>query len=309
MHRYLGIIAAGVLLLSACDKSGETTADKPWWKADTASKARSAEREHSIYDLLPVAGDTLIAVKWYGGLMLTTDAGKRWQPLQAKREGPRYPSVKELTVDDKRVLWGLDSWVGIHEPDYSRLVFSKDFGRTWVRREFDTHTFFPVSFYSQPKQPMQLVTRTGKVYKPKDAAAQEWSFVAYKPTLNADSISTHPDEAQWKVEFDDGTYKFMDDGKLLVQSGGRSRVLTTISFVDEIKDVCACDSSLYISGHNRSLPSSDYLLRIINGQVRFVIIAPEDGSYLRCDDTNRLWLFSFRGVWELKWGTTLKKRL
>lgn len=42
---------------------------------------KSTGPDKAVYDLLPVNGDTLIAVKWHGGLGLTTDAGLHWQSL------------------------------------------------------------------------------------------------------------------------------------------------------------------------------------------------------------------------------------
>src|SRR5688572_17480200 len=67
------------------------------------------DSSNAIHDLLAVSGDTLIAVKWHTGLIITTDGGKTWNDLAESTY------LKKITIDKSGVLWGLNSWIGIHE--------------------------------------------------------------------------------------------------------------------------------------------------------------------------------------------------
>lgn len=66
----------------------------------------------STYDLLPITEDTLIAATQYNGLVMTTDAGKTWKEVESPGR------INELTLNNKKQLWGLKSWMGIHEADF-----------------------------------------------------------------------------------------------------------------------------------------------------------------------------------------------
>lgn len=261
-----------------------------------------------VKDLLPIQGDTLIAVRTYGGIAITTDAGKHWQTLHRNRSNDL--SLDELTVDNHGVLWGLSSSMAFERvPNYARLYCSRDFGKTWDSHPFDTRTFHPIRIGSHPGQPLELVTKHGKVYRLRDPAGKEWKFINYDPELDADSLATHFDEARLGERFNNATYRFRDGGQLSTRIGGQWKPVATLSFVNTVSDVCRCDTSLYVTAKNDALnPSPSYLLRVVDGQVRHIILTPEGYNHLRCDDTGRLWLFSDDGIWEMIWGTALKRR-
>lgn len=273
------------------------------------------DRNPGVKDLLPIKGDTLIAALTYwgsqtkhGGIAITTDAGKHWQTLHRNRANNL--SLDELTLDNHGVLWGLTSSVAFERvPNYARLYFSRDFGKTWGSHPFDTRTFHPTRIGSQPGQPLELVTKHGKVYRLQDHAGKEWAFIKYDPELDADSLATHFDEALLGERFNNGKYKFRDNGQLSARIGGKWKPVATISFINTVSDVCPCDTSLYVTAKNDALnPSPNYLLRVVGGQVRHIILTPEGTNHLRCDDTGRLWVFSEDGIWEMVWGTALKRR-
>ena len=58
----------------------------------------------AVYDLVPVSGETLIAVKWHGGLAVTTDAGKQWKGLHDQRKKLDFLYIKYLTFDQYHLL-------------------------------------------------------------------------------------------------------------------------------------------------------------------------------------------------------------
>lgn len=126
----------------------------------------------STYDLLPIAKDTLIAATQYNGLVLTTDAGKTWRELESPGR------INELTLDNKGQLWGLKSWMGIHEADFCFLYFSNDLGESWLKFELDTKEVFPKTFYSQPRQPLRIEDYEGKIFQLEDAHPKlSWTLI------------------------------------------------------------------------------------------------------------------------------------
>lgn len=126
----------------------------------------------STYDLLPVTEDTLIAATQYNGLVLTIDAGKTWKEVKSPGR------INELTFNNKRQLWGLKSWKGIHEADFCFLYLSNDLGKSWTKFELDTKNVFPKTFYSQPSQPLRIVDYAGKVFQLKDVnPTLSWTLI------------------------------------------------------------------------------------------------------------------------------------
>ena len=83
-HRFLWLIALSGLS-SSCNlepkqiKSGERVPAASIIKPKRVYKPTGPDK--AVHDLLTVNGDTLFAVKWNGGLALSTDAGSHWQNL------------------------------------------------------------------------------------------------------------------------------------------------------------------------------------------------------------------------------------
>ncbi|MDB5233909.1 MAG: hypothetical protein JWR44_902 [Hymenobacter sp.] len=307
-YRFLGLIALSCLSSSCNSESNQVEkAKKP--QTSTVAKPKLVYKptgpDKAVYDLLPVNGDTLIAVKWHGGLALTTDAGLHWQSLHDQPQKHDFIYLKYLTIDQHHVLWGLDSWPGMHEPAYSSLAYSTDFGATWKRHEFDTDAFFPYEFYSLPGQPLRVITYNGTVAQMQDRIGEKWKPV--KNVVDVDNLvnDTIPGDAY----FSGGRFKFLETGQLFSGISNGWKPVVTVGFVNEVNDVCSCAGNTYLVGYNGSIsPTPHYLLRIANGQVRDTIVLPdEDQKYLRCDKKGRLWLFNFRGVWQ-KLGNKLLKR-
>ncbi|MBH8556551.1 WD40/YVTN/BNR-like repeat-containing protein [Hymenobacter negativus] len=296
--RFLGLIALGCLSSSCNSESNQADKVK---KPQTSSVAKPklvykpTGPDKAIYDLLPVNSDTLIAVKWHGGLAITTDAGLHWQNLHDQPQKHDFLYFKHLTIDEHHILWGLDSWPGMHEPAYSRLAYSADFGNTWKHLEFDTHKFFPYEFYSLPGKPLRIIAYDGTVSQMQDRAGKKWKSVKTVVELDNSVNDTIPGDSF----FSGGQFKFLETGQLFSRTIKGWHPIVTAGFINEVNDVCSCAGSTYVVGYNGAVsPTPHYLLRIANGQVRDTTVLPdEDQRYLRCDKKGRLWLFNFRGVW------------
>lgn len=285
------------VMLGACSQKRKQVEDlaRPPAAAQPRSLAQASKPSSAVSDLLPVGGDTLVAVKWHGGLALTTDGGRQWRALHDDASKPDYLFFKYLTIDQHQVLWGLDSWAGIHEPSYSRLAYSMDFGTTWTHQAFDTHTFFPYQFYSSPGQALQVVTLDGKVYELHDRVSKQWKLVQAIAELDH-SVN---DLVAGDSYFAGARFKFLEMGHLFSRSGKGWEPVVTAGFINEVDDVCACQGSTYITGQNRAAdPPIHYLIRATQGQVQDTIRRQEQEEQLRCDGKGRLWLFNSKGIWE-----------
>ncbi|MCA8832651.1 WD40/YVTN/BNR-like repeat-containing protein [Hymenobacter pini] len=259
-----------------------------------------------VSDLLPVGADTLIAVKHGGGLALTTDGGTHWQHLHDRESHLDFVFFKSLTIDEQGVLWGLDSWGGIHEVDYARLMLSTDFGKTWFKHEFDPQIFFPYSIYSQPSQRLQVVTYSGTVYQLQDQIGSAWRPVQHLPELDYTVNDTISDD----FYFAKHQFKFLKQGQLLQRNQRGWQVVGVTTLVNELHDVCACNGRIYFTSQGSAYGDSpDYLLTANGPQqpADTLRLRKElDQAYLRCDGRGRLWLFNYRGIWQ-KIGSEFRK--
>lgn len=92
----------------------------------------------SILDLVVIGRDTIVASTYDMSIIVSHDGGKSWKTTERQ-------FIKQLGLDGKRI-WGIDSWIGIHERSYSRLFYSDDIGVTWKQIELNTNLFFAMEF-------------------------------------------------------------------------------------------------------------------------------------------------------------------
>jgi len=308
-HRFLLVVTLSCLS-SSCNTEPKQIKNDERVPTASTTKPKLVHKptgpDKAVHDLLTVNGDTLIAVKWDGGIALTTDAGLHWQNLHDQSQKRDFLYIKYLTIDQHHVLWGLDSWPGIHEPAYSRLAYSTDFGKTWKRHEFDTHTFFPYEFYSLPGKPLQVLTYSGVVSQMQDRLGKKWKPVKNVAELDNSVNDTIPGDAY----FSGGHFKFLESGQLFFRAVNGWKPLATVRFINAVDNVCSCAGSTFLVGYNRAVsPTPYYLLQVAKGQVRdTIIISGEDEQiHLRCDNKERLWLFNYKGIW-MKAGKKLQYR-
>ncbi|QIL75067.1 WD40/YVTN/BNR-like repeat-containing protein [Hymenobacter sp. HDW8] len=303
------IIAIGLACIS-CNKNDKSQVDINVKNKISNKKFDRPKFDPAVFDLLAISSDTLIAVKWHGGFSITTDAGKNWQTLHQTPKSKGYVYFKYMMFDNNRILWGLDSWKGIHEADYSRISYSSDFGKTWKTKEFQTEDFFPYKFYSKSNKKLQIITFNGKVYEANDKLASKWNYVKYVPTLDnsenpADYNTFYYDNLQFKLE---EVNTFL--GRLYQKQKSEWKLVIESDFITEAQDVCLCNKNIYLTGTNGYyVDSLYYLFKIQKNRIVEKIKIPKmgtikQGRYLLCDSKNRLWLYNFQGIW-LKEGRNL----
>lgn len=101
--------------------------------------ANSAKSQSpSILDLVVIGKDTIVASTHNMSIIVSHDGGKSWKTTERQL-------IKQLGLDGRRI-WGIDSWIGIHESSYSRLFYSDDIGKTWKQIELNTNLFFAMEF-------------------------------------------------------------------------------------------------------------------------------------------------------------------
>jgi hypothetical protein len=246
-----------------------------------AAWTQSKESHHPVQDLLPINGDTLIAAKWYGGLMITYDAGKTWLVLS--------PDIlfKTMTVDNKGVLWGMDSWRGIHEGDYSHLYKSADKGKTWKKTVFDTKKFFPLEIVSKPNTPLRIITNDKK----------EYTLIGNNPLIDWKYASTN---LGWEDEIKEGNFKILRRGK----EGALLKLASIWDTIYTFKKLYAFDlhikeDTVFVVGGVGGNANAYFAYLTKEKQVKEFPIQGMQAYGIREDNKGRIWMFSTEGVYLL----------
>jgi hypothetical protein len=123
------------------------------------------ERDKKLYPsatltLLSINGDTLIASTYDNGLILTIDAGKTWNRLNA----PDVP-IYELTIDKQKRIWALFTGGGIHEKRVGAMLVSSDLGLSWAKYDSHTEQVFPAKIYSKPNDSLKVIDDYNMIYQ------------------------------------------------------------------------------------------------------------------------------------------------
>ena len=244
----------------------------------------------AINDLLPIYGDTLIAVRNKSGLLITINGGKNWEVLNDK------VYFKKIIIDSKKVLWGLDSWIGIHEPSYSTLYYSKDFGKNWKEVKFNTEVFFPINIVSKPFEKLRVITENWKKYElVGDDPNKDWLSIESGDQNDSNNITTGP-------------YKISFAGYLIKENKnvGSKDTLLKLNDISIPFQILLDKDTLFVAGggyggykaYFSSISLSDTILTTY--QVLGIQILG-----IRKDNFDRLWLFGDGGIFLKKNDTIL----
>ncbi len=189
----------------------------------------------TIQNVFDISNDTIIACKYGKGLILSKDAGKTWTELKTEI------LFDEVTIIDNGYLVGLDSWRGIHEPDYSKLYLSKDFGQTWQTFNLDTKRFFPLNIVSNPRQKLLVQTVDNKIYQLNGTDLNnDWTFVK-----NATELQNQYKEIELPYKIDDSNDHEI---KLLLDTNKQSKTLAKLATCRQVNNVTSLIDFVYISG-------------------------------------------------------------
>lgn len=240
----------------------------------------------TIQNVLDISSDTIIACKYGQGLILSTDAGQSWIELKTAM------LFDEVTINDSGHLVGLDSWQGVHEPDYSRLYLSKDFGKTWQVFELDTKTFFPLHIVSQPKTKVVVQTVDNKLYQLNGLNLKtDWSFV--QPAKPRDEIKN---KSSFPFEIDD-----YDDHRIKLYI--TRKTTDTLAILDkcrQVNDVISTSDFVYIAGagYENLSDKENYAYYAAYSKLRGLKehVIPGHYAYLKKTQLDRVYIMNDAGL-------------
>jgi hypothetical protein len=252
-----------------------------------SNKINVEAADKTIQNVFDISNDTIIACKYGKGLILSKDGGHSWAELKTDL------LFDEVTLTDSGYLVGLDSWRGIHEPDYSRLYLSKDFGKTWVTFNLDTKIFFPLNIVSNPKERLLVQTVDNKIYQLNGLNLKtDWIFIkSIKPTIAENEKSSLPFGID---DYDDHRIKLFHS---------RNKMFDTLAILDkcrQVNDIISTNNFVYISGagYKNSSDEETYAYyasyNMHNGLKQYII--PGHYAYLKKTQLDKVYIMNDEGL-------------
>ncbi|SEP37790.1 hypothetical protein [Mucilaginibacter sp. OK283] len=262
---------------------GESRAE--WWQR----MLNRAEKDHEIYGAFDVSKDTIILLRRSVGIELSADNSKTWKWL-----GKKIFRIDEFTIDDKGIWWGLERWMGIHEPSYCRMHSSNDAGQTWTTYEFNTSIFFPFHINSKPRQPLEVIDGwSKKVHRLVGGdASQNWRFIKQLP--DNDNDITDLSVGNYFISNDN------DHNKLYVKrQNGKTDTLMSFTKAYNIYEMELSKNTIYVAGPDTSGKNS-YFAVIKNEKLLHEFTIPGGDINLIKTQFNHIYLTSTDGAYQYK---------
>lgn len=243
--------------------------------------------DKTIQNVFDISNDTIIACKYGKSLILSKDAGHSWTELKTDL------LFDEVTLTNNGYLIGLDSWQGIHEPDYSRLYLSKDFGKTWETFNLDTKTFFPLHIISPPKENVLIQTVDNKIYQLNGQNLKtDWTFIkSAKPTDEENNKTNSPfaidDYDDHRIKLFLSTNKTIDTLAILDKCRQVNNLISTNDFVyvagAGYKNSSDKETYAYYASYNKQSGLKQYII-------------PGHYAYLKKTQLNRVYIMNDEGL-------------
>ena len=197
-------------------------------------KKKNSIEERYITNITDISKDSVIACNYISGLMYSTNSGKKWKDFKTSL------MFKDITFTDKKILVGMDSWVGIHESDYSRIYISKNFGTSWETITFDTEKFFPLKIISNPKEQLCVITFENKIYKLQGTDyKKDWIYV---------KTISETEYTRDIIDYPYGVNGVSDNLKLYKKTKNKTDTLTYLNLCSEVREISQKDKVVHISG-------------------------------------------------------------
>ncbi len=282
-----------IFSLSACSEKEKQNLslfiEEPLVEEDSFRLVLNERHKDAIHDLIPVSGDTLLAAKWIGNVLRTFDGGKSWTELES-------PMIKHLAVDKNKRIWGISSWIGIHEADYAKILYSDDLGESWVEKILDPAFFFPYRFRSEYSDNIQILTANDKLYEylggPPNLVSS-WKFIK----------QYYPYEYRMRFSAEDKTYRVQSDTILEKFNPRKNNWRAILNLNVEGKpyfrpifhDLLIDSNKIYLAGEE----DAGILLEIINEKkVKAYPVAIKQPLGVRKDSRGRIWIYGGDGIFK-----------
>jgi hypothetical protein len=245
----------------------------------SCNKKGSDESSRSISDVLFLNDTVIVCAKRNSEIVMSENGGTTWASISKCY-------VDQLTIDDKGTIWGIKSWIGIHEPSFSELYYSKNRGKSWVKNTFDTKVFFPVKIFSEPHQKLSVLSFSDKVYELRGNNIKgDWAEIGSVDTNRMNQVSGLHNEREFKKmnsRFD------LSDWSICL-------------------DVLENNDTVYMAGEGIDRKAYFSMFPNKNQQFKYKMDGTQ-ATGIKKDLSNRIWVFGDAGLF-LQSGKILLKKM
>lgn len=240
------------------------------------------DKLNTIRDLIIFNNNAMLASNHSGGIFISYDEGHTWMKQS-------NTTVKQLSIDTNGILWGIDAWIGIHEPGYSRILYSKDSGKNWVHHEFDIEKFYPVNIVSEQNSKLRIITNSAYTYELNGM------------DLNKDWNCIDSNQSVRKYQ----GYYVSESSLLIRETKTNNDTLIKLNDISICFDILPHKDSVFIAGGGTD--NKAYFASYSNkGSINRIEMGGIQALGIRMDKKNRIWIFGDGGLF-VKNGQKLKK--
>lgn len=245
---------------------------------------RENNKLKNINDLIIFDNNTILASDRDGGIFISHDDGSTWLKQS-------MVTVKQLFFDNNGILWGIDAWIGIHEPGYSRILYSKDSGKNWVHHEFDIKKFFPLNIVSEQNSKLRIITFSDFAYELNGMDLdKDWNCIdSNKKTNNKEG------------------YYVSASSILIRKNAAGNDTLIPLKGLSICFDLSLYNDTIFIAGGGTD-NKAYFASYSNNGHVNRIEMGGIQALGIRIDKKKRVWTFGDGGLY-LKTRQELKKIL
>lgn len=251
------------------------------------------ENSKAISRVYEISKDSIFAVRHYGGLIYSIDGGENWN------KSGDILGFKDFVISEGGVWTGLGFWVGIHEPDYSKLYISKNAGKDWETIEFDTKKFFPAKIVSKPHKKLKIQTYSKEVFElVNDDFLNGWKKV--------DFVENKPEQPA-KIKYND-----RNNRNVFLYTEGINDKIDTIAKLNlftEIDTLLSVNNYTYISGSGYKMGEEAHYacLAILNKHKMYKEFKfPGSYSYMKGTESGSIFLYNDEGLFKVKKDTLIQ---
>lgn len=266
--------------------------ENPEMEIDLDSLQKGMDNSRAISKVFEISKDTIFASRHYGGLVYSIDSGENWNEIINSYR------FNDFTISKEGILIGLEYWIGIHEPDYSRLYISKNFGEDWEKIKFDTQTFFPVKIISKPYDNLKLQTDLKEVF---ELVNNDYS----KGWKKTNPIKKEKENSS-KISYNDKNNRNVF---LYTENKNRIDTIGKLKLFNHIENLITLNHHTYLNGEGRNLGEDAYFscFAIINEKNELKEFKfPGSYSYMTKTDLGRIFLYNDEGIFQVKKDTLIQ---
>lgn len=285
------------LIILVCLISFSCKRSTPKGVTVSTTKGNKSEAIDHITGVLDISKDTILLVKSYKTLLLTTNFGKTWKDI-----GPQMV-IYDVTIDNFGVLWINCTGGGIHQPKFSYYLKSIDFGKHWNTISWDPEKFWPIHILSKPHQPLKVITGENKVFQLVGTdAKKDWRYL---DSLKEDDLPFQSDQAPpYYID----SY-WLGHMKLYKKQNGKSDTIAHLDSLYSVGNIEKYGKNVYVAG-------SGPIVNGVHKEAYFAILKDERSltkytlpgfyAYAKIGYKGRVWINTGEHLYLMKGGQPIK---